>query len=106
MGLDMKTRKKICRKIYKRYQKAEKREKGKILDEYTQTLDLNRDYLAHLLTNWGKTRYALQGKELVKYAAKPPANRRNKAPLSKKTGRPVKYGKAFIKALLIIWDFF
>ena len=59
MGLDMKTRKKICGEIFRRYQKAGKKGKAKILDEYVQTLGYNRDYLANLLTNWGKNRYTL-----------------------------------------------
>ena len=54
MRLDLKTRKKICEKIFKRYQKAGKKDKGKILDGHTLTLDCNCDYLAHLLSNWGK----------------------------------------------------
>ena len=55
MRLDMETRKKICGKIFKRYQKAGKKGKAHILDEYSQTLGYNRDYLARLLSNWGKT---------------------------------------------------
>jgi hypothetical protein len=51
MGLDMKTGKKICGKPYKRYQKAGKKDKAKILDEYAPMLGHNRDYLAHLLAN-------------------------------------------------------
>jgi hypothetical protein len=58
MGLDMKTRKEICARIYGRYQKADKKGKAKILDEYAPMLEYNRDYLAHLLANWGKTLYA------------------------------------------------
>jgi len=59
MGLDMKTPKKICGAIYRRYQKAGKKGKAQILDEYVQTLAYNRDYLAHLLANGSKTRYAV-----------------------------------------------
>ena len=58
MRLDMKTRTKICEAIYRRYRKACKKGKGKILDEHAQTLGYNRDYLARLLANWGKNRYA------------------------------------------------
>jgi len=46
MGLDMRTRKKICRKIFKRYQRAGKKDKGRLLDEYVPLLEYNRDYLA------------------------------------------------------------
>ena len=106
MGLDMKTRKKICAAIFKRYQKAKKKDKGKILDEYASTLGLTRDYLAHLLTNWGKTRYALEGGKQVKFIAKPPLKSLSKAHRGIKTGRPEKYHKAFVKALALIWELF
>jgi ethanolamine utilization microcompartment shell protein EutS len=62
MGLDMKTRKKICGELFRRYQKAKKKDKAKILDEYVPLLGYNRDYLAHLLANWGKMRYARIGR--------------------------------------------
>jgi hypothetical protein len=106
MRLDMKTRKKICGEIYRRYQKASKKVKGKILDEYSKTLKMNRDYLANLLANWGKTRYALKDGKCVKYVAKPPSRAKKKATRGKKTGRPEKYHKAFVDALKDIWDLF
>ena len=71
MGLDMKTRNKVCGQIYKRYQKAGKKGKSNILDEYSATLKMNRDYLAHKLTNWvksypiGYARYAVKGKNPI-----------------------------------------
>jgi len=106
MRLDMQTRKKICAKIYRRYQKAGKKGKGKILDEYAKTLECNRDYLAHLLNNWGKTRYAAMGNKTVKFIAKEPVKGRQKATGGKKTGRPEKYHKAFVKILTEIWELF
>ena len=106
MGLDMKTRKKICARLYKRYQKAGKKDKAKILDEYAPMLGHNRDYLAHLLANWGKTRYVLCGRKSIKYVAKPPVQGRQKAPGSRKTGRPEKYHKAFVTVLSGLWEFF
>ena len=71
MGLDMKTRKKICAAIFKRYQKAGKKGKAKILDEFATTLNYNRDYLANLLNNWGKIRYSVSSGKPVKYIATP-----------------------------------
>jgi hypothetical protein len=58
MGLDMKDKKKICGQIARRYQKSGKKDKGKILDEYTETLGYNRNYFAHILSNLGKTLYS------------------------------------------------
>jgi len=106
MGLDMKTKKKICGKIYKRYQKAGKKGKAKILDEYSKTLEYNRDYLAHILANWGKTCYALSGGKAVKLVAQQPVKGRQRAASGKKTGRPETYNKAFVSALKDIWEFF
>ncbi|MCL2473077.1 MAG: transposase [Treponema sp.] len=106
MRLDMHTRKKICAKIFKRYQKAGKKGKGEILNEYAKTLECNRDYLAHLLTNWGKTRYAAIGNKTVKLIAKEPVKGRQKATGGKKTGRPEKYHNAFVKILTEIWELF
>ena len=106
MGLDMKTKKKICGAIYRRYQKAGKKGKAQILDEYVQTLKYNRDYLAHLLANWGKTRYAVSKGKTVKYIAQEPAKGRQKACGDTKTGRPEKYTKAFLTVLKDIWELF
>ncbi|MDR0683897.1 MAG: hypothetical protein LBF83_02045 [Spirochaetaceae bacterium] len=63
MGLDMKDKKKVCGEIAPRYQKASKKGRGKLLDEYTVTLGYNRDYLAHILSNWGKTLYVSAAKK-------------------------------------------
>jgi hypothetical protein len=106
MGLDMKTRKKICNEIFKRYQKAGKKGKGKILDEYSKTLKHNRDYLAHLLSNWDKKRYATINGKSIKFVAKEPVKQRQEPQKGKKTGRPEKYSKAFYKVLKGIWELF
>jgi len=106
MGLDMKTKKKICARIFSRYQKARKKDKAKILHEYAQTLDYNRDYLALLLRNWGKTRYSCSGGKTLKFVAKPPSQGHKKATGGKKTGRPLIYHKAFVQTLAAIWEFF
>jgi len=60
MGLNMKTRKKICKEIYRRYQKARKKDKSKIINEYSRTFKYNRDYLLHLLINWKRQSISLQ----------------------------------------------
>jgi hypothetical protein len=106
MGLDMKSKNKVCEQIYKRYQRESKKGKGKMLKEYSLSLNMNRDYLAHKLSNWGKTRYAVVNGKTVKFTAKEPVRSRPKAAGGKKTGRPEKYHKAFVKALVGIWEFF
>jgi len=106
MRLDMKTRNKVCGQIFRRYQKASKKGKSKILDEYSTTLKMNRDYLAHKLTNWEKKRYAVISGKPVKFVAKPPVRSQYKASGCKKRGRPEKYHKAFVATLIQIWEFF
>ena len=106
MGLDMKTKKKICKEIFRRYQKARKKDKAKILNEYSRTLNYNRDYLAHILANWEKIRYSFVDGKSIKYVAKEPVKHRQKLQNGKKTGRPEKYNKAFLKVLIEIWELF
>jgi hypothetical protein len=106
MGLDMKTKKKICKEIFKRYQKAKKKDKAKILNEYSKTLNYNRDYLAHVLSNWEKTRYSVLDGKTVKYIAKEPVKSRKKAQGGGKTGRPEKYDETFLEVLKNIWELF
>ena len=106
MGLDMRSKRKICNELFRRYQKAGKKRKGKLLDEYAQTLGYNRDYLAHLLANWGKTRYAVVDGKSIKYVAKDAPAARKTRPEGKKGGRPRKYGADFQAVLYDIWEFF
>jgi hypothetical protein len=111
MGLDMKDKKKFCGEIARLYQNANKKERGKLLDEPTITLRFNRDYLAHILSNWGKTLYTeLDGKP-VKIIAIPASKRGEKASKTalpgRKRGRKPKYQGAAFKALLEgIWSLF
>ena len=57
MELDMHTRKKLSNTIAKRYRSASKKEKGRILEEFVASTGYNRDYAAHLLSNWGRSHY-------------------------------------------------
>jgi hypothetical protein len=70
MGLDMKTRKASAGESLSVIKKQVKKAR-QILQEYTATLGYNRDYLANLLTNRGKTGYAvLEGKPPPKWPQK------------------------------------
>ena len=51
MGLDMKTRKKLTEETAKRYCTAGKKQKSKIIDEFTATTGYNRKYAIHILKN-------------------------------------------------------
>ncbi|MDR3172677.1 MAG: hypothetical protein LBU19_00375, partial [Treponema sp.] len=74
--------------------------RGKLLDEYTTTLGYNRDYLAHILSNWGKTRYTTVDGKPVKIIAKPAVKRGEKASTGRKQGRKPKYQGTAFTALL------
>jgi hypothetical protein len=52
--LDMKVRKVISKTVAERYKKSRKKEKSKILDEFTNITGYNRSYASWLLNNLGK----------------------------------------------------
>jgi hypothetical protein len=56
MGLDMKTRKKLTEETAKRYCLAGKKEKTRIIDEFTATTGYNRKYAIHVLANTAQIR--------------------------------------------------
>lgn len=64
MRLTMKEKKSVTRAIASRYQKAGKREKGIILDEFTQLTGYTRCYASYLLGRHGK-RVRIRGNVIV-----------------------------------------
>lgn len=56
--LRMKERKALAEVTARRYQRAEKKGKGRILDEFTQTTGYGRCYAGRVLRNWGKKVYS------------------------------------------------
>jgi hypothetical protein len=56
MGLTMDERKAVTRQQAPRYQQARKKDRGRILDEFTALTDYKRSYAAFLLRNWGRKR--------------------------------------------------
>ncbi len=65
MGLTMNERKAVTREIARRYQKSSKKQRGRILDEFTALMDYNRTYASHILSNWGKKVFLKRGGEAV-----------------------------------------
>jgi hypothetical protein len=62
----MKEKKTITREVARRYQKATKKEKWLILDEFVKLTGYTRCYAAFVLRNWGrKIKLTLKGKELM-----------------------------------------
>ena len=82
--LTMNERKKLVNILHKRYVKASKKDKTKILDEFIQTTGYNRSYGAHLLKTHVK-----------KKKAKRLSNR--------KAGRKKLYTKDVLESLVLVW---
>ncbi len=53
MGLTMKERKSVTKELSIRYQKASKKQKGIMLDEFTALAGYNRSYASYLLMSHG-----------------------------------------------------
>ena len=90
MRLKMKTRKEITKEAAKRYRKASKADKGRILDEFCATTGYNRSYAARML---GKRQSGAGGKAR---AAKRPPGARGQG------GKPV-YTEEVMAPLVKIW---
>jgi hypothetical protein len=66
MGLTMKERYAIIRELAPRYQKARKRERSKILDEFVRLSALVRSYASHVLKHSGtRKRLMVDGQPVV-----------------------------------------
>jgi hypothetical protein len=90
----MKARREIFEAHYRRYQRAGKKEKGKVLDQEAGTTGLNRDHLAHVLASYGKKQAAAgEGQS---------AGRKRES--GKRGGRPPKYHQGFVALLTRIWE--
>jgi hypothetical protein len=66
--------------VRERYRKASKKDKGKILDEFTKTTGLHRKAVIRLL------------------------NRAGKYPVKKRSGRPQQYGSEVVETLKNVWE--
>ena len=77
MRLTMKERKSVTRAIASRYQKASKKQKGIILDEFTQLTGYTRCYASYLLGRHGK-RIRIRGNVVVVGDVRVRTSRRNR----------------------------
>ena len=77
MGLTMRERKSVTRAIASRYQKASKKQKGVMLDEFTELTDYTRCYASYLLGRHGK-RVRIRGNVVVVGDVRVSAKRRNR----------------------------
>lgn len=97
MGLTMKEKKAVTREMARRYQKASKKLKGPMLDEFTALMGYNRSYASHILANWGKNVYLrVKGQTLAVVLGRP----RKKPRMT----RPRKYDDKLLRVLRSLWE--
>jgi hypothetical protein len=100
MGLDMQQRRALTEEIAQRYRAAPKREKSKILDEFTAATGYHRKYASHLLTHWGTTRLVQGGGGTVEVKVA------HGAQLPERRGRPRTYDTEVVEGLEKVWAAF
>jgi len=96
--LDLMTRKKISRQVARRYRRASKKEKSRILNEFCALTGYNRNYASYLLRNAGKTiTVKTPNGPRIRIVADPNLTiRRNRKPI---------YDEEVRKALFILWTY-
>jgi hypothetical protein len=90
--LTMKERQSVTAVVAVRYRKAGRKDKGHILDEFTQLTGYNRNYAAWVLRNWGK-RIRINNKLVIV------GDRRKKI----RRNKPRSYDEKVLIALRKIW---
>jgi hypothetical protein len=96
--LDMRTRRQIGRVMAEKYQKARKKEKTRILDEFTGITKYVRGYAKWLLRNWGRRIVIWRGKQRLVVIGQRPRDQK------RKRKRPVIYDEKVLDALKRIWQ--
>jgi len=91
----MPERRAVVQKTFRRYQKADRRHKGRILDEFVQLTDYSRTYAALVLRQWGTTHWHVGPRGPLRLVAGVPRQLRRAATRV--------YGEAEIKALIRVW---
>jgi hypothetical protein len=97
MGLTMNQRKAVTNELAKRYQRATKTERGRLLKEFIQLTGYAHCYASHLLHNWGKRRIRIVNGERVEavIGVKPTSPKQRK--------KPRRYDETIITLLEKIW---
>lgn len=97
MRLTMKEKRKITESVSKRYHKAGKKQKGLMLDEFTEVTGYNRAYASYLLNNWGKKLHiTVAGKKTTYVLGKVKKKKQRRA-------RKKYYGEEVLKPLKELW---
>lgn len=99
MGLKMSSRRDLTEQDARRYRRAGKKEKGRILDQFVKSTGYKRKYAIHLLNWWGRTRVVRIDGELVKLVVGRPRPAQRRV-------RPRRYDEEVLAALKPIWYVF
>jgi hypothetical protein len=91
----MKERSAVVQQTFRRYQKADRRHKGKILDEFVQLTGYSRAYAALVLRQWDTIHWQVGPRGPLRLVAGEPSHPRSPAPRL--------YGEAERKALIHLW---
>lgn len=95
--LEMESRYKIGKVMAGRYKKARKKEKGEILDRFTEVTGYSRCYAGWLLRNWGKKVVIYdKGERIILVGDR----KRSQKGIRK---RPILYDREVLKVLMRIW---
>jgi len=97
MGLTMSERKAVTREKAKKYRRASKKAKGRILDEFVELTGLNRVYAAWLLRSWGRVVWFKRDGQPVRVEV---GTRRARRRMPKRYDEPTR------RALIKIWYLF
>ena len=99
MGLSMAQKQAVTNQVARRYRKANKREKKRILDEFCATTGYHRKYAMQLLNRWGTSELHRIDGTLVKIVVGKPRKR------AKRIYQRI-YDEPVHKALRDVWDLF
>ena len=100
MGLSMKVKQALAKETGKRYRKADKKGKTKILDEFVKTTGYHRKYAVALFSRFTDEALFNVAGRIVRVKAETKKKRKPGG------GRKKVYGKTLVLALKAIWAFF
>ena len=111
MSLSLKEKRAVVREVSKRYKKASKKEKGKILDEFVKLTGYNRCYASYLLRMYEK-KVVKYGKDGVRnvfiadngYKERKVKVKKKKEFVIRKRNRKRIYGEDVLNALIYLWE--
>jgi hypothetical protein len=99
VGLTMGEKKSVTREMARKYRRANRKGKQRILDGFIRLTKYNRKYAIHMLANWGKEKLRRVDGKLVKFVVGKPPKRR------KRVGRRL-YDEEVRKAVHKLWQLF